>query len=195
MRERVLDLIFLIGVVIKGIDGLIELIGGAILLFVSPAQILGMTHAVFSGELAEDPDDLLANAVLHGLAHLDAGASAFLAAYLLIHGLVKLAVVVALFLGSRRVYPWALVVLLGFLVFQVYQLVTAPTVGIVILTALDLLIIWLTWREWRNGRTLHETARGTFDWLLRRNGLPGGPRSGAEHEDGSRTSRPGTRPI
>jgi len=180
-RERLLDLVFLVGVVVKGADGLVELVGGAILLFVTPHQILGMTRAVFAHELAEDPDDPIANAVLHGVAHLDAGGSAFLAAYLLVHGLVKLAVVVALLAGSRRVYPWALVVLIGFLIYQVYELITAPSVGVVILTLLDALIIWLTWREWRHGRTLHETARGTVDWLLRR--------------DGSRASRPGTRPI
>jgi uncharacterized membrane protein len=175
-RERVLDLVFLIGVVVKGLDGLVEFVGGAILLFVTPGQILGITQTVFAHELAEDPDDPIANAVLHGVAHLDSGATAFLAAYLLVHGVVKLAVVVALLLGSRRVYPWALVVLLLFLIYQLYELFTAPSVGVVILTALDAFIIWLTWREWRHGRTLHETARGTFDWLLRRRSIQGLPR-------------------
>ena len=168
MRERILDLIFLIGVVFKGVDGLIELLGGAMLLIVSPERILGLTHAVFAGELAEDPDDPIANAVLRSVAHLDSGATTFLAAYLLVHGVVKLVVVVALLVGSRRVYPWALVVLLGFLVFQLYELVTAPTVGVVILTALDAMIIWLTWREWRHGRTLHQTWHSTLDWVFRR---------------------------
>ncbi|GAA4160612.1 hypothetical protein GCM10022286_16900 [Gryllotalpicola daejeonensis] len=168
LRERVLDLVFLVGVVVKGVDGLVEFLGGAILLFVTPGQILGVTQSVFAHELAEDPDDPIANAVLHGVAHLDSGATAFLAAYLLVHGVVKLAVVIALLLGSRRIYPWAIVVLVLFLIYQLYELITAPGVGVIILTALDAVIIWLTWREWRHGRTLHETARGTFDWLLRR---------------------------
>lgn len=33
MKERILDLVFLIGVVFKGIDGLLETIGGIFLLF------------------------------------------------------------------------------------------------------------------------------------------------------------------
>lgn len=172
MRERILDLVFLIGVVVKGLDGAVELIGGAILLFVTPDQLLSAAQQVFAGELAEDPKDLIANTVLHGVAHLSADTTTFLAAYLLLHGVVKLAVVVALLLGSRRVYPWALIVLIGFLVFQLYELVTAPTVGIAVLTVLDAVIVWLTWREWRHGRTLHETARGTIDWLLRRPAAP-----------------------
>ncbi|GAA4190812.1 DUF2127 domain-containing protein [Gryllotalpicola kribbensis] len=168
VRERLLDLVFLIGVVVKGIDGLFEFAAGAVLLFVTPGQILGATRALFAHELAQDPGDLIATSALHGAAQLDSAAAAFLAAYLLVHGAVKLAVVIALLLGSRRVYPWALLVLVLFLVFQVYELFTAPGAGVGILTALDAVIIWLTWREWRRGRTLHETARGTVDWLLRR---------------------------
>ena len=167
-RERVLDLVFLIGVAVKGLDGLVELIGGAILLFVGPTQILGLTRRAFASELAEDPKDPLANLVLHGAAHLGAGDARFLAAYLLVHGLVKAVVVVALLVGSRRVYPWAIAVLVLFLIYQVYELATAPSAGVVVLTALDVFVILLTWREWRHGRTLHETWRGTVDWALRR---------------------------
>jgi uncharacterized membrane protein len=172
LREKVLDLVFLIGVVVKGIDGVVELVGGAILLFVTPQQILGITQDVFAHELAEDPDDPIATLLLHSIAHLNQGDTLFLAAYLLVHGIVKLAVVVALLIGNRRVYPWAIVVLIGFLIFQLYELVTAPSVGVVVLTVLDAVIIWLTWREWRHGRTLHETARGTVDWVLRRRPEP-----------------------
>src|SRR5262249_37250783 len=136
-RERILDLIFLIGVAVKGLDGLVELIGGAILLFVGPTQILGLTRRAFASELAEDPKDPLANVALHSVAHLGTGDARFLAAYLLVHGIVKVAVVVALFVGNRRVYPWAIVVLVLFLIYQVYELVTAPSIGVVVLTALD----------------------------------------------------------
>ena len=168
MRERILDLAFLIGVAVKGVDGLIELVGGAILMFVTPEQLLGLTRSVLAGELAEDPDDPIANWILRSVGHLSGGGSTFLAAYLLVHGIVKLAVVVALFTGSRRVYPWAIVVLLAFLVYQIYELVTAPTAGVVILTALDVFVIALTWREWRHGRTLHQTWHSTLDWVFRR---------------------------
>lgn len=174
-RERIFDLVFLIGVVFKGVDGLAELIGGAVLLFVTPEQLFGVARAVFASELAEDPDDPIANFVLRSVAHLDANATTFLAAYLLVHGIVKLAVVVALFFGSRRIYPWAMLVLIGFLAYQIYELFTTPSAGIVVLTVFDAVIIALTWREWRHGRTLHETARGTIDWLLRRHPENSGP--------------------
>lgn len=168
MRERIVDLIFLIGVLFKGIDGLVELIGGVVLLFVSPAQLRGAADAVTARELTEDPHDLLANLVVHGVAHLGAGGVGFLAVYLLLHGIVKVAIVVALLLGSRKIYPWAIAGLIAFLIFQVYELFVNPSVGLVLLTIFDVVIVALTWREWRHGRTLHETMRTTVDWVLRR---------------------------
>jgi uncharacterized membrane protein len=168
VRERIMDLIFLIGVLFKGIDGLGELIGGVVLLFVTPSELTGAAHAVTAKELAEDPHDMVANLLVHGAASLDASGVGFLALYLLLHGVVKLAIVVALLLGTRTVYPWAIAGLIAFVIFQVYELVVSPTIGLVLLTVFDLVIVALTWREWRHGRTLHETWHGTVAWALRR---------------------------
>src|SRR6478609_1545433 len=76
--------------------------------------------------------------------------------------------VALLFLGSRRIYPWAIGALTLFLVYQVYELVVAPSVFVLVLTLFDAVIIALTWREWRHGRTLRETMRTTVDWVFRR---------------------------
>jgi uncharacterized membrane protein len=168
MRDRILDLIFLIGVFFKGIDGLVELVGGVVLLFASPAHLQGAVDVATAGELAEDPHDIIANLIRHGVSHLGGSGVQFLALYLLLHGVVKVVIVGALFLGSKRVYPWAIAALVGFVVFQLYELVRAPSVGIAALTVFDVFIIWLTWREWRHGRELRDTWRGTVAWVLRR---------------------------
>ena len=173
MKERVLDLVFLIGVLFKGIDGLVELVGGVLLLFVAPAQLIGLAGSLTAAELAEDPHDLLANLLLNGVAHLGSGGKTFLAAYLLLHGVVKLAIVVALLIGSRRIYPWAMAALGLFLIFQIYEMFTQPSVGVAVLTVFDAVIIWLTWREWRRGRELRDTWRGTVAWVFHRTPAPG----------------------
>ena len=137
MRARLLDLFFLLGILVKGIDGLIEVVGGIVLL-------------------------------ARGVAQLDAGTTRLVAAYLLVHGVVKIAIVVALLLGSLKVYPWAVAALLGFLVFQVYELIAHPSVGIALLVVLDAAVVWLTGREWRRGRTLREAIAQTRRWVSRR---------------------------
>lgn len=168
MRERLLDLVFLLGVLGKGLDGLAELVGGLVLLVLTREQLMAAAVTLTAEELAEDPHDVIAHLVLHGVSLLDGRTTTFIALYLLLHGVVKLAIVVGLVRGSLRIYPWAILGLGLFLVVQLYELAVQPSAGVVVLSVIDALLIALTWREWRHGRTLHETMRSTVDWVLRR---------------------------
>jgi uncharacterized membrane protein len=60
-QGRLLHRIFELGVIAKGIDGALELIGGLLLLFLSPTAITGAILFLVQGELKEDPTDLVAN--------------------------------------------------------------------------------------------------------------------------------------
>lgn len=162
---RIFDLVFLVGVFVKGIDGLVEVASGTLLLVVSPKQLLHTAHAISAKKLGEDPDDVVANLLVHGVAHFHGQSMTFLSLYLLLHGLVKLAIVVALIAGSSRVYPWAIAALLLFLVYQSYEVIVAPSPLIIALTLLDATIVLLTWREWRNHRTLRDSWRETRAWI------------------------------
>ncbi len=86
---------------------------------------------------------------------------------LLLRGAVKVAIVIALLIGSRRVYPWAMAALATFVLCQPYELATAPSLGVAALTVLDIFIIWLTWHEWHQDRELRDTWRGTITWVFR----------------------------
>jgi uncharacterized membrane protein len=73
----------------------------------------------------------------------------FGAVYLLTHGGVKVALVVALLLNKLRAYPCMIVVLLSFIGYQLYRIVLNPIAGLVALTVFDALIVVLTWQEYR----------------------------------------------
>src|SRR5579859_5424885 len=60
-RGDLLDRAFLIGIVLKGLDGVLEVAGGILLLLVSPGTIDRITGALTQHELSEDPHDFLAN--------------------------------------------------------------------------------------------------------------------------------------
>ena len=158
-RDRLLDLVFLVGVGLKGLDGAVELLLGLPLLVLRPAQVIDLARVLTAGELREDPHDALAHVVLHGATSLSADATLLAAVYLVVHGAVKLGIVAALFRGTARVYPGAIAALTGFLVWQGYQLATAPSVGIAVLTVFDAVVIALTWREWRRHRGLRDAWR------------------------------------
>lgn len=148
-----LDRVYEIGLFIKGFDGAMELIGGTLLLVMSPAAINSVATYLTQHELAEDPHDFVATHVLHYGHALAAGHNLFAALFLLTHGAVKVGLVTCLLLNKLWAYPVALVLLGVFLIYQVYQLITAPSAGMAFLSVLDAVIIWLVWREWHKVKT------------------------------------------
>lgn len=152
---NLLDKFYEVGILIKGVDGLIELLSGLLLLLVPPHAILSVTYWLTRGELAQDPHDFFAKHLLHAGSHLAEGHNAFVVAFLLIHGAVKVGLVVALLLNKYWAYPIGLALLSLLLLYQVYQLITKPTVGMALLSVLDAVIIWLVWREWQRVNTDH----------------------------------------
>lgn len=166
-RSLVLDWMFLVGVALKGLDGLVELLLGVPLLFLSHAQLAALAGSLAAGLFSEDPDSLLAGLILRESARIDTRDMVIGAVYLIVHGVVKLAIVVALARGSRRVYPWAVGVLGLLAVAQIVELVLRFTLGVLLLTGLDLLIIALIAREWRQARALPDVVRLRAPWLRR----------------------------
>jgi uncharacterized membrane protein len=153
-----LDKFYEVGILIKGIDGTLELIGGVLLLTLSSGTILHLTNWLTQSELSEDPHSFVASHILHVGMRLANGHTAFAAAFLLVHGAVKVGLVTCLLLNKLWAYPVAVVALAGLLVFQMYQLIVSPTFGMTFLTVLDVAIIWLVWREWQHVRAAKQSA-------------------------------------
>ena len=144
-----LDQTFEVGIILKGLDGVLEVLGGLLLLMVSPATINRVVTSLTQHELSEDPHDILATHLLKTAHGLTGSAVLFGAVYLLAHGLVKVILVAALLKNQLWAYPWTTVFLGLFIVYQIYRLSLQPSVGLTALTVFDALIAWLTWREYR----------------------------------------------
>jgi uncharacterized membrane protein len=153
--KDLLDRTFEIGVILKGLDGLLEVVGGVLLLIVSPAAINRIVAALTQHELSEDPHDVIATHLLRVTHGLTGSAIGFAAAYLLLHGIVKVVLVLALLRNKIWAYPWLIAFLVAFIGYQLYRIVLDPTLGLSALTIFDALIVWLTWREYQKQRTLH----------------------------------------
>ena len=145
---------FQIGIVLKGIDGLLEITAGTALLLTTRPAILHAVNVLTRDELTEDPHDYFANLLVHLAKHLSLRTQHFAAFYLLGHGLVKAGLVAGLLCKVRRAYPAALVFLVGFVLYQVYRIFRHPSPGLLFLTGFDVVIIALVWLEWRRGERL-----------------------------------------
>lgn len=148
--RTLLDKTYEIGILLKGFDGVMELLGALLLIVVPASAITHLTHFLVDTELNHDPHAFVAMHILHFGTKLAEGHNTFAILFLATHGAVKVGLVVALLRQKMWAYPLALIALSGFLVYQIYLLLTQATFGMVFLTVLDLIIIWLVWREWGN---------------------------------------------
>lgn len=153
-----LDKTFEIGILLKGVDGAIELAGAILLLLIPSQKIMGLANTLTHKEIVEDPNDLLAGYILR-YAHDLAGANKnFVILFLIFHGMIKVVLVSGLLLNMAWAYPFAFVSLGGFILYQLYLIATHPTVGMILLTLFDFFIVWLTWREYQKFKLRRQSA-------------------------------------
>lgn len=101
-------------------------------------------------ELSEDPHDWLANYLSSAAQKFSSGAQSFASAYLVIHGLIKVFLVVGLVCGRHLwVYTASMWALVAFIVYQMWLYSRAPSTWLLLLTLLDLVVIYLVWREYQ----------------------------------------------
>ena len=157
-KPTITDDAFKIGLYLKGLDGLLELIGGLLLLIIKPEQLNNWARSLTQHELSTNPHDFIANHILktaHGLTY---ASLLFGALYLLSHGVVKIVLVVEVLRAHLWAYVALIVVTSGFVIYQVYRLFYRPTLGLVLLTIFDLVIIYLTQKEYRKVKAHHPSV-------------------------------------
>lgn len=146
---RVTERLFRIALVVKGIDGAAELIGAVLLMLVSSDLVQRIIGHIVSHDLLGPPDGSLSRHFVVGTHEFASGNRAFAITYLGLHGVLKLALVVALLRKWLPAYPVAILVLVLFVVYEVYRAVNTHSILLPLLAALDLTIIVLVIREYR----------------------------------------------
>jgi uncharacterized membrane protein len=153
-HRTLIDRLYFAGVLVKGIDGTVELALGLVLLFLPtlPHRSLEAVATRVAGY--HPPVGQFISNYLEGvdgsLAHLGTG---IVVVYLIAHGAIKVLLVVCLMLRLHRVYPFAMIVLGAFLAYEIYLLCTSPGVTLALFTALDAAIIYLVFREYQELKT------------------------------------------
>ncbi len=152
-KAAITHVLFDVSVIAKGVDGILEIGGGILLLMTSPGRVLSVVRVLTQHELSEDPRDVIARYLLNSAHHLTAGTKTFAAAYLLWHGAVKGGLVAGLLLRKRWAYPAAIAAFVLFVLYQLYRYSHTHAFGLIALSALDIVVIVLTWLEYRRLRT------------------------------------------
>ena len=136
---------FQTGIALKGLDGALEAAAG-VLLAVDPELLSRFGLRLWATEILR-PGRLSAY-LAHASERLTYISPKFAAMYLLLHGLVKIGLVIALWMNKLWAYPVAILVFAAFVVYQSFRFTHTHSVGLVLLTIFDVAIIYLTWMEY-----------------------------------------------
>ena len=146
--RRIVHRFFELGILVKGVDGGLELVGGLLLVFLPPAAINRVLLFFVQGELKEDPADLVANLLVHTTrSAIEAKIPASM--FLIVHGVVKLGLVGGLATNRLWSYPAAIVVFAGLTMYQIYQLNQQYSLFLGVVTVLDVVVVVLVIVEFR----------------------------------------------
>jgi uncharacterized membrane protein len=154
-KDATIHTLFDIGVIAKGLDGVLEILGGVLLFFLSGDQINSMIRLLTQHELSEDPHDLVASFLLSSAQNFSIDTKVFAAFFLLWHGLVKTGLVAALLAKQWWAYPLAIGAFGLFLIYQLYRYTHTHSVWLLALSILDVFVIVITWLEYRRLRAAH----------------------------------------
>lgn len=140
---------FEIGILIKAIDGILEIIGGVLLIFLNPSRLSKLVVWLTQHELSEDPRDAVANFMIELSSKFTVSTQNFGVFYLISHGIVKLILIIFLWKRKTWAYPLTIISLILFIIYQIYRYTLNSSIGLVILTAFDIIMIILTFIEYK----------------------------------------------
>jgi len=143
---------FEIGLLLKGIFAICEILCGFAVIFLTPGRLNRIIDFIVRNELNEDPGDfIMTHLVIFG-SNFSIDTQRFWIFYLLSHGIVKLTVILLLWRKKIWAYPMSVAVFTGFIVYQIYHFMHSHSILLVILTILDIILIWLTVLEYNDAR-------------------------------------------
>lgn len=140
---RTRSALFGLAVTVKSLDGALQVLGALLLAAVPPAVITGIANAVVSRDLLGDHSGAIAD----DLTRAAEGGRTFAVVFLLLHGVVKLALAYALHRRAVRVYPLACLVLSTFVVYELIRAVRTESVGLAVFALLDIAVVVVVARE------------------------------------------------
>lgn len=144
LLHRVLEL----GIILKGFDAILEMIGGILFWFASNVTFDQWVISLTQHELIENHQDKVALLFRQAVSQISADAHLFGSVYLIVHGLAKLWLVTGLLRGKLWAYPATFGFLSLFIVYQLYQLSYSFSVGLLMLTFFDSIFALLILREY-----------------------------------------------
>lgn len=150
MKNKITDISFDIMLVLKGINSIIEILGGILLIFITPERLSKIVYLLTAKEIVEDPKDIFIRTIVNINNNFSIPLQHFFIFYLLSHGIIKIIMVTLLYKKKLWAYPLSIIILITFIIYQMYKIYIAFSITIILLTLLDLVLVILTIIEYKS---------------------------------------------
>ena len=147
--ERNILWLFDLALILKIINGALEMLAALLVLFVPPSLVLKLAEFATSRELAQDIDDPIAMAIQTSAQTFAVHSHYFLAVYLALHGGIKVLLVLGIFAKKRIAYPLFMLALTVFGAYEAYRGFILNEMLLQALAVFDLALLLLTAHEYR----------------------------------------------
>lgn len=154
-QERNVLWLFDVALILKAIDGALEVLGALLILFIPPTLVVRLIDVVTAGELTQDPNDPVANAIRDAARSFAVSNHLLITLYIVLHGAIKVLLVLGIFAGKRIAYPLFMAALALFGTYEAYRGFGRHELFLQALAIFDLSLLMLTAYEYRRRYPLH----------------------------------------
>ncbi len=147
--------LFDLALILKIINGALEMVAAVLVLFVPPAFVLKLAEYATAGEFAQDPDDPISTAIVNAAQAFSVHTHYFLALYLALHGIIKVLLVIGIFAKKRIAYPLFMLALAVFGAYEAYRGFMLNELLLKALAIFDFSLLVLTSYEYRRRYPVH----------------------------------------
>jgi uncharacterized membrane protein len=149
-KTPAVHLAYLATLTVKGFDGAVEILAGLVILLTGPQRIYHWVVRVTAPELYDGSHVAAVHAIRSGAEHLATTGAHFVEFYLIVHGLLKLALVLVLLRGGGRwIFPVGALILAGFISYMGWRLHQQWSNWLFGFALFDVLTLSLVLNEWR----------------------------------------------
>lgn len=141
--------LFRLGVYLKGAQGVVQIILSALVFLIPLGVIVGVANHVTEVELIHSHGDFIATRLMEFAHSLSLGTKRFVAFYILVNGLIDLALALALYQRRRWAYIPSALVIAGFSAYLLYRFTLHHSFIALGAALFNTLVVALIIREYR----------------------------------------------
>ena len=145
-EEKRIHVLFLVMVALKGLDGLLEIVLGLVLMFTD--EFSDVVFFLTRDAIIDDPDNYFATH-LRAFASMSHEAFFIGGLYLVAHGAVKVFISGTLWRNYPWAYPAAMALLALFILYELIYIIQTYSIPFMFLSLFDVVMLWLVWHEYK----------------------------------------------